>query len=108
RAFATLTPDQASEIGTRAEQIILRWTGADAVAPDSRGTAINARWLRAIEMISGSEFNQAWIGANPRADAASVIIEEWNRLVGDVTAKLLGQTALGQSLLPGLSFAAAA
>lgn len=108
RAFAALTPDQAGEIGARVEQIILRWTGADTVEADSRGTAMNARWLRAIEKVSGSDFNQARIGANPRADAASILTTEWTRLVGDVTAKLLGQTPLGQTLLPGLSYAGAA
>lgn len=108
RAFAALDMSQVGEIGARVEQIILRWTGADEVPYDNRGSAINARWLAAIEKISGSEFNQAAVGRNPRADAASVIIEDWNEIVGNVTARLLGQTALGQSLLPGLSLAGAA
>ena len=108
RAFVALTPDQADEIGERAEQILLRWTGADTIAADSRGTAINARWLRAIEVVSGSNYNQSNIGADPRADGATILITEWNRLVGDITAKLLGQTTLGQTLLPGLSYAGAA
>ncbi|MFT4025926.1 MAG: tandem-95 repeat protein [Novosphingobium sp.] len=108
RAFAALTLDQVGEIGERVEQILLRWTGADTIAADIRGSDINARWLRAIERISGSDYNQSNIGANPRADGATILISEWNRIVGDLTAKLLGQTALGQALLPGLSYASAA
>lgn len=108
RAFAALTSAQAAEIGTRIEQIILRWTGADTVAADGRGPAVNGRQLRAIEVVSGSNFQQAAVGSNPRGDAATIIIAEWNKLVGDVTAKLLGQTALGQQLLPGLRYEGAA
>lgn len=108
RAFAGLTPGQASEIEERVQAILLRWTGADDIAADTRGANINARWLAALEKISGSDFYQASIGTNPRGDAAEILIRDWSDLVANVTAELLGQTALGQQLLPGLSFAGAA
>lgn len=108
RAFAALTPGQADEVGARVEQILLRWTGADTVAPDGRGSAINAQWLHAIEVISGSDFVQARVGASPRSDAGAILIDDWQAIVRRTTAQLLGQTDLGHSLLPGLSFASAA
>ena len=108
RELTELTSADAGQFHERVQQIIMRWTGADQIATDSRGDAINARWLHAIEMISGSDFNQAVIGPNPRADAASVIIGEWNTLLERVSSKLLGQVALGQEILPGLSFEAGA
>jgi Ca2+-binding RTX toxin-like protein len=108
RRFAGLEVGDAHLVPGLIEQIILRWTGGDQVAPDSRGISINARWLTAIEKISGSDFAQLGIGPNPRAESASMLIREWNELAGQVTAKLLGQTELGAAIMPGLSFAAGA
>ncbi|WP_150126973.1 putative Ig domain-containing protein [Sphingomonas panacis] len=108
RAFANLDASQVGEITERVEQILLRWTGADAVAPDSRGVNMNAQWLAAIEQISGSEFVQSRVGPNPRADAAAILIPEWQDILTRTAAQLLGQTSLGATLTPGLSYAGAA
>lgn len=108
RAFANLDVSQVDEIPGRVEQILLRWTGADQVADDSRGSSINARWLTAIERISGSDFNQARIGPNPRSDAGTILTQEWQEILGRTTAQLLGQTELGSILTPGLTYAGAA
>ncbi len=106
--FAALGPEDAGAIFASVENILLRWTGADAVAADSRGPNINARWVAAIEAITGSSFVQAAIGANPRQDAASILAGEWQEWVGETAAKLLGQTDIGAALMPGLSYAAGA
>ncbi|HYG47425.1 MAG TPA: tandem-95 repeat protein [Allosphingosinicella sp.] len=108
REFAALDLSGWAEIPARVEEIILRWTGADKVAADSRGPAMNGQWLAALEKISGSDFQQAAVGSNPRADAAAFLIQDWHDITRRVTAELLGQTSLGAQLLPGLSFAAAA
>jgi Ca2+-binding RTX toxin-like protein len=108
REFAALDLSRAAEIPVLVEEIILRWTGADSVRPDSRGAAINAQWLAALEKMSGSDFHQAAVGSNPRADAAAMLIEDWHALTRRVTAELLGQTSLGDQLMPGLRYAAAA
>jgi len=108
REFNGLGLADASTISQRVEQILLRWTNSDTIAADSRGPNMNARWLHAIEQISGSDFNQARIGANPRADAAAILNHEWQEIVARTTAQLLGQTALGVQLTPTLSFAAGA
>ncbi|WP_459789032.1 putative Ig domain-containing protein [Alteriqipengyuania sp. 357] len=108
RELATLDISRAGEIHERVQRIVLRWTGADAIDPEQRGDTINARWLHVIEQIVGKEFNQAVIGSNPRADAASLLIEEWSALVDRVAARLLGQSALGAHLMPDTAFAAAA
>lgn len=108
RDLAGLDISQAAEIAGRVEQIILRWTGADQIAADSRGVSINAQWVAALEKVSGSAFTQASVGSNPRGDAATILINEWRELVGSVTAKLVGQIDLGANLLPGLKFEGAA
>jgi Ca2+-binding RTX toxin-like protein len=108
RAFSQLGVADVSEIADRVEQILFRWTGADVIGEDSRGININARSLHVLERLTGSSFNQNRVGPNPRADAATILIEEYQELLDQVTAKLLGQTVLGQTLLPGLSFEAGA
>lgn len=109
REFSELGIDKAHEILARAQQILLRWTGADQVAPDSRGPNINAQWLHALEAITGEDFVQSGsIGSDPRGDAAGVIIGQWQSLVTRTAARLVGQIPLGDALTPGLSFEAAA
>ncbi|WP_390588499.1 putative Ig domain-containing protein [Erythrobacter sp. MTPC3] len=108
RELADLDVAQAGEIHERVQAIILRWTGADAVDPESRGSTINGKWLHVIEQITGKPFSQALIGPNPRWDAASLLIEEWSKFVDRTTAKLVGSTALGEQLLPGTAFFAGA
>ena len=109
REFSELTIENAHEILERAQQILLRWTGADQVAPDSRGPNINAQWLHALEAITGEEFVQSGsIGSDPRGDAAGVLIGEWQSLVTRTAARLVGQIPLGDALTPGLSFEGAA
>lgn len=108
RELASLPATEAHQILGRVERIVLRWTGADEVAADTRGANINAQWLVAIEKITGKGFNQALIGPNPRGDAAAILIAEWRTLVANTAAKLVGQSALGAALTPGLEFAAGA
>jgi Ca2+-binding RTX toxin-like protein len=108
RAFAALRVDQVDEIADRVEQILFRWTGADQIAEDARGPNINARWLHVLEQISGSAFEQARVGANPRGDAANILIPEYQEIFSNTLASLLGQTELGQTLFPGLRFEAGA
>jgi Ca2+-binding RTX toxin-like protein len=108
REFSELGIDKAHEILARAQQILFRWTGADHVAPDSRGPNINAQWLHALEAITGEDFVQGGIGSNPRGDGAGILIGEWQSLVTRTAARLVGQIPLGKALTPGLSFEAAA
>lgn len=96
RAFAALGAEQAGEIGARVEAILLRWTRADTAQPDSRGQGINARWLQAMEVLAGA----AWTSA--AAEDAPLLAAAWNQALGDATTRLLGQTALGRAILPGL------
>jgi Ca2+-binding RTX toxin-like protein len=108
REFAALGTDDVDQIADRVEQVLFRWTGADQIAEDSRGTNINARWLHVLEQVSGSAFRQAVVGPNPRVDAAAILVNEYSELFANTLAGLLGQTALGQVLLPGLQFESAA
>jgi Ca2+-binding RTX toxin-like protein len=110
RAFADLNITQIDQIEDLAERILFRWTGADQIEEDSRGSSINARWLHIIEQLSGDTFNQGQflnsrpIGSNPRLDAALDLIAEYTKILDRFTAKLLGQTDLGDIILPGLRY----
>ncbi len=107
RSFSELSIQDADEILSRTQTILLRWTGADLIAPDSRGPSINAQWLHAFEQLIGQDFVQRLIGPNPRGDGAALILNEWRRFVARTAAKLVGQTALADELTPGLKFEAA-
>lgn len=108
REFSELQIGDAAEIADRVEEILFQWTGADAIAEDARGPNINARWLHVVEQLSGRPFSQGLIGPRPRADAASFLAADYSDYLRGFTAKLLGQTALGRQLLPGLTFEAGA
>ncbi len=108
RELAELDIANAHQILAKTQQIVLRWTGADQIAPDSRGPNVTAQWLHALEAVTGEDFSQRFIGANPRADAGTAITREWQQFIARTAARLVGQTDLGQALTPGLSFAAAA
>jgi Ca2+-binding RTX toxin-like protein len=108
RDFAEMSVADLPNLLGMTQDILLRWTGADSVLEDSRGDTINARWLHALEQIVGKAFVQAAIGSNPRADAAAILINEWGEIVSRTAAKLLGQTELGDTLTPGLSYVSAA
>lgn len=108
REFSELGIEKAHEILARTQQILLRWTGADQIAADSRGPDFNAQWLHALEAITGEDFVQGGIGSNPRGDGAAILIGEWQSLVTRTAARLVGQIPLGEVLTPGLSFEAAA
>ncbi|MEP1607111.1 MAG: tandem-95 repeat protein, partial [Marinomonas sp.] len=108
RTFTQLNVSEIDQAHELVQKIVLRWTGGDAIDPEGRGANINARWLHAIEKLTGAGFEQAVVGTNPRADAASLLIAEWADLIDRTTAQLLGQTDLGAQFLPGLEFEAAA
>ena len=59
REFADFQTCDAAQILAKTQQIVLRWTGADQVAPDSRGPNVSAQWLHALEAITGEDFFQA-------------------------------------------------
>lgn len=74
------------------EPIVLRWTGADAVAPDSRGLYIDARRLVAMERTFGYPFVGLDGSPNPNVNAAGFLMQAYPLLLDLVYAQLVAQT----------------
>jgi Ca2+-binding RTX toxin-like protein len=78
--------------------IIYRWTGVDAVIPGSRGRNVNAKSLKALEVIVGENFLNNYDGgatpANPNEHQGSSLSNVWNQLVGAIKERLLIQGPL--------------
>ena len=78
-------------------QIVYAWTGASAIAPDGRGTNIDARALHALESFLGEDFMQNRFGqlgatGDPRPMAGTMLNSAMQKLSQDVYGKLVAQT----------------
>ena len=102
-----LTAADAWQAPQMIEAILLRWTGADEVRPDSRGQWFDARYLTAVENWTGDRFiQQAWNDStSPYPQASAALMKEYRELLADTTVKLLAQTEVGSILLPELDYA---
>jgi|GEM_PF-2900465 len=72
--------------------IIYHWTGANTVAPDSRGSYVDARQLLALEKLLGEDFYQTGWGANPGDTAGKKIAAAYTELSNAMFAQLEAQT----------------
>ncbi|MDO9106908.1 MAG: glucosaminidase domain-containing protein [Methylovulum sp.] len=72
--------------------IIYHWTGANTVAPDSRGSYVDARQLVALEKLLGEDFYQTGWGANPGDTAGKKIATAYTELSNLMFAQLEAQT----------------
>ncbi|SMB25560.1 protein of unknown function [Sterolibacterium denitrificans] len=72
-------------------QIIYTWAGVTQIAPNSRGSYIDARKLAALEIFLGDAFRQSG-NANPANAAAGLLDSAFNELAGWVNAHLMLQT----------------
>ncbi|MGI4777798.1 MAG: calcium-binding protein [Janthinobacterium lividum] len=78
-------------------QIIYAWTGASAIAPDSRSPNIDARTLHALESFLGEDFvqvrfEQLAATSDPRELASTMLNAAMQNLSQDVYGKLMTQT----------------
>lgn len=106
RNLSDLTAADAWQVPQMIEAILLRWTGADQVRPDSRGQWFDARYLTAVENWTGDRFvQQAWSDStSPYPQASAALMKEYRELLADTTVKLLAQTDVGATLLPELDY----
>lgn len=88
-SFVAETDPQARN--TLFEQILFRWTGAEGILSDSRGSEIDARKLVVLEQFFGQEFAS---GANPPERAAERLIESYNGMFELMYSNLMRQTHL--------------
>lgn len=76
------------------EAILLRWTGADAVAPGSRGDYVDAQVLAVVEAFYGQTFLSVVSGSNnPAIDQVSPIIEAYDNIVDVMLTRFSTQVA---------------
>ncbi len=74
--------------------LLYKWTGADAISPTSRGTAINAQQLYALEKFMGENFVGVSNATNPNNQAANILNSAYAKLSNYIYAQLESQTAL--------------
>lgn len=74
--------------------IIYHWTGANTVAPQSRGSYVDARQLVALEKLLGENFYQTGWSANPGDTAGKKIAAAYAELSNSMFAQLEAQTQL--------------
>nr|WP_318381956.1 calcium-binding protein [uncultured Enterobacter sp.] len=75
------------------QQIIFTWAGVTSIDATSRGDYIDARQLAALETAAGDQFKSNVNGSvDPMPNAASLLIDEYNRFARYVGATLLSQT----------------
>jgi len=101
--FADLTVADAASLEARAEAILLRWHGADAVDAKSRGNHIDGQWLTALEGMYGLPWSNGSV-SNPNPNAGGLLAEAWRDYKTTMMVRLLAQTPLGQVLFPGLAY----
>ena len=111
--LATLAGSDAHLLAEKVEAIIMRWHGLEDVNPLGRGGNVDGQHLAAIEKVQGFGFQQGQFlfdptrgRTNPAPQAGALTTENWQTYLGQVTASLLAQIPLGQTLAPGFSFPA--
>lgn len=72
--------------------IIYRWTSADQIAPQSRGSYVDARQLVALEHLLGENFYQTDWGINPGDTAGKKIGAAFTELSNSMFLQLEAQT----------------
>jgi Ca2+-binding RTX toxin-like protein len=75
------------------DALVQQWTGAAAVAPNSRGALIDARQLAVLEAFYGEGFSGVG-GANPNETAAPILKTAYTQLVDGLYAQYLAQCQL--------------
>ena len=77
---------------TLVNDIIYQWTGAGQIAPQSRGSYVDARQLVALEHLLGESFHQTNWGINPGDTAGKKISAAFVQLSNSLFAQLEAQT----------------
>lgn len=73
------------------EALVFKWTGADGVASDSRGSWIDARRLVVVEQFGGTSFEGA-LGSDPSMWAAPLVNQTYTELVYSLASEFLFQS----------------
>lgn len=76
------------------KDIILQWAGVTQIARNSRGSAVDARELAVVEMMSGRPYTNDYTpdDPNPRPEAGNLLTSEFNKFLQYVGAQIEAQT----------------
>ena len=88
-----------SELRAEIKALLLAWTGADDVAPGSRGGLIDARHLAFLEAMHGQKFVAYDGTANPGAQASAALEKYYQTIISSYVAKFLVQLPLAALFL---------
>ncbi len=75
-------------------QILYKWTGADQIDPNSRGSNINAQLLYVLEKFMGENFVGVDGSGNPNNQACNLLNNAFAMLRDNIYAQLQSQTEL--------------
>ena len=101
---AYLAADEDSR-GALLDALIYRWSGSEGVAPQSRGSNVDARKLVALEHLTGRNYRQGGWGSNPGPNAGKILDKEYAKFATYTRAALLLQTDAYDELVPYLYLA---
>jgi Ca2+-binding RTX toxin-like protein len=79
---------------TSLEQIIFKWTGAEAVNPSGRGPFIDGRRVAALEAFAGRDWVNIYTGSYVDEAAAQQLQQAWASLFESLYAQLMAQSHL--------------
>lgn len=78
------------------KEILFRWSGADGLDPNSRGSYIDARIVAFTEAVTATPFMQAGYRTDPLWNAAEALQEGFDIIQTHVYAMLVAQTDAGR------------
>ncbi|MCB1378822.1 MAG: DUF2974 domain-containing protein, partial [Alphaproteobacteria bacterium] len=100
-ALATIGAADLPRLHDLVEEIALRWTGAFAVDPTSRGPNFDARYLAALEAATDTPFNANGI-TDPAAQSVPALNSAWDEMMDAISARLFAQSVLKDALPPAV------
>ncbi|MGL6210266.1 MAG: calcium-binding protein, partial [Paracoccaceae bacterium] len=85
------------------QEMMFRWAGVSDINPFSRGNHVDGRELAFLEVVSDTAFMQQG-SANPRTFAGQKLSVQFETILRDTMVRLAAQTAIGDAVIPEVSF----
>ena len=92
-----------TSIATDITNLLFLWAGVEDVTPGSRGGNVDARVISFLEAFTGQDFSQHG-AANPRPQAGATLTAAFDDLVSAYGIRLLLQSDVADTVLPGLIY----
>ena len=86
---AFIAEDDVAARNVLMEQILIKWTGSDAIDPTSRGGVFDAQKLAVMEKFFGIDFS-----GNPTTNALTLLTSSYTNLVENMYVSLIAETHL--------------